>query len=314
MLTRKQLKQAIRSGGFTVAPHSGRYDMLCSAATDPYTQCGFSRIICLSHLSEFELHHLPNAYLHRTGLAEDNHLVQINALYDILREKRSSDELFATEKPMAAQGWNKDYYECCRSDLVDIIPSGAQRILSVGCGSGDTEALLIERRKHVTAIPLDSVIGCVAERRGLRILPPDFGKAFEALTNEQFDAILLSDVLQHVGRASELLTHLVQYLHPRGVLVGSVPNLGLSRRLLGRSIVRNSKWRSLGGDFADTYMHCTDKRMLKQWFKESGLRLLDIRFEIETTTRPLARFGPCLAKGLFAPKLLFAAGLGTNRG
>lgn len=71
MLTRQQLKRAIHSGGFAVSPHSGRYDLLCTAATDPYTQCSFSRVICLSHLPEFELHHLPNAYLNRTGSSEE---------------------------------------------------------------------------------------------------------------------------------------------------------------------------------------------------------------------------------------------------
>src|SRR5207237_3641712 len=44
VLTHEQLKRAIRSGGFLLAPYEGRYDMLCTAATDPYTRCGFRKM------------------------------------------------------------------------------------------------------------------------------------------------------------------------------------------------------------------------------------------------------------------------------
>src|SRR5581483_1980853 len=43
LLTQKQLKLAIASGGFLREPHEGRYDLLCTAATDPYTSCGFKK-------------------------------------------------------------------------------------------------------------------------------------------------------------------------------------------------------------------------------------------------------------------------------
>src|SRR5690606_35585676 len=135
---------------------------LCTAATDPYTQCSFSRLICLSHLPEFEVHHLSNAYLERAGLHEVDHRLQIDALFDILNKKCSDDELFVTEKPIAAQGWGRDYYEPCRPDLLQFIRPDSTRILSVGCGSGDTEAYLIERGMNVVAVPLDAVIGRLA--------------------------------------------------------------------------------------------------------------------------------------------------------
>jgi hypothetical protein len=41
LLTQKQLKAAIDSGGFLVPPHHGKYDLACTASTDPYTSCGF---------------------------------------------------------------------------------------------------------------------------------------------------------------------------------------------------------------------------------------------------------------------------------
>src|SRR3990172_5461101 len=63
VLSRSQLEKAINSGGFLLPPRIGRYDMLVTAATDPYTQCGMRKLVCISHLNEFSLHHLSNLYI-----------------------------------------------------------------------------------------------------------------------------------------------------------------------------------------------------------------------------------------------------------
>ena len=69
LITQDHLKRAIQSGGFLVAPHQNRYDMLCAAATDPYTQCGFKKMICLSRLetSPFTTFPITSTRYVRTG-------------------------------------------------------------------------------------------------------------------------------------------------------------------------------------------------------------------------------------------------------
>ena len=47
VLTQAQLKRAIDSGGYLQGPYEGRYDMLCTAATDPYTSCGLRKVVHL---------------------------------------------------------------------------------------------------------------------------------------------------------------------------------------------------------------------------------------------------------------------------
>lgn len=311
MLTRQQLQRAIRSGGFLVAPHSGRYTLACSAATDPYTQCGFNRIICVSHLELFELHHLTNAYLNRLGVNEDDHRLQVRALLDVLQGKLSKHELLATEKPITSN-WDKHYYEPCRTDLLEHIPSEAVKILSVGCGSGTTEAHLMTAGKEVTALPLDSVIGRLVERVGVRLLPPDFSEAFELLGDERFDAIVLGDILQHLKKPVDILSRLGRHLEPLGVIVGSVPNLGPVRRISARLVMRNHnmfmrnhKWESVGRGFADTALQVTSSRSTRKWLQESGLRLVDMRFD--GCSAILRRLGPVLPGDLIAPSIVFVA-------
>jgi hypothetical protein len=70
VLTQDQLRRAIKSGRYLVDPHRGRYGLCETAATDPYTQCGFKRYVCTSHLDDFLVHHLSNKYVGRLGVGD----------------------------------------------------------------------------------------------------------------------------------------------------------------------------------------------------------------------------------------------------
>ena len=307
MLTQGQLREALVSGGFLVPPHCGRYDLICSAGTDPYTQCGFSRIVCFSHLRDFELHHLSNAYVDRVGLDEDSYKLQTEGLLEIVERKRPREELFVTEKFLATPAWDKSYYESCRHDIVGLIPPDARDILSVGCGWGATEVHLREKGKNVMAIPLDSVIGMLAEEKGISVLPPHFGQALERLVESRFDVIVLSEVLQHVPFPVEILTKLGTLLCEHGVLVGSVPNLSLSRRLSGRLLGKSEKFSHISAPFSKTKLNLTSKSMIKRWLAASNLHALEVRYEDYVSSGSLSPLASCLPRAVGTRKIVFVA-------
>ena len=135
LLTRDHLKRAIHSGGFLVAPHENRYDMLCAAATDPYTQCGFRKMVCLSRLTDFTVYHLPNnKYAVRPYRASSVFYRQIEALLDLQKNGRPGGLLFDPETKLLNAGWSKDYYEGVRNDVLSFVPPAAKNVLSIGCG------------------------------------------------------------------------------------------------------------------------------------------------------------------------------------
>lgn len=292
ILTQAQLCKALASGGFLVPPHSGRYDMLCSAATDPYTQCGFTKVICLSHLQDFELYHLSNRYVDQVGLDEDRYKLQIAALLEILDQKRPIKELFVAEKCLSTLAWDKSYYEACRYDLLRFIPPDAKEVLSIGCGWGSTENHLKEQGKRVVVVPLDSVIAKLLETT-VTTLPADFGLAFGMLAERQFDAIILSEVLQHLPYPIEILSKLGAFLSKHGILIGSVPNLSLSRRLTGRLLGNSErfahKFARISGSFNETNLHLTSVPMINGWIKASGLHPLDVHYEDLVSAAHLSR-------------------------
>lgn len=66
ILLRKDLKKAIESGGFLVGLHAGPYGGLEQAASDPYTQCGLTKVFPTDYAlcERLLIHHLPNKYCH----------------------------------------------------------------------------------------------------------------------------------------------------------------------------------------------------------------------------------------------------------
>lgn len=70
LLTQEQLKVALASGGYLRPPTEGKYEMRETAATDPYTNCGLRKVLCLSHLHDFLVHHMPNTYVGKLGTEE----------------------------------------------------------------------------------------------------------------------------------------------------------------------------------------------------------------------------------------------------
>jgi 2-polyprenyl-3-methyl-5-hydroxy-6-metoxy-1,4-benzoquinol methylase len=310
LLTRDQLRSAIASGGYLVEPHGGRYDMLCSAGTDAYTQCGLSRVICISHLEDFEIHHLPDAYVKGNGMIDkdcavlerDGLLCQVEALAAIEAGRLSGAQSFDTEKRLSTQRWDKSYYEPRDDALLALVPPTATRILSIGCGSGRTESSLVEAGKQVVAIPLDAVIGRVAARSDIHVLPPDLASALAQLQGQRFDAILLADIVQHLPDPVEFLSGLSLLLAPSGQIVGSAPNLGPVRRWPGRLFGKNSHCYRFRGHWQASKLHLTSAGGLRRWLACAGLRVRQV-----AAAGDFKANAPAALRTLMAPSLYFVA-------
>lgn len=304
VLTREQLRKAIESGGYLVGPHQGGYDLLCTAATDPYTQCGFTKVICISHIQDFLLHHLPNQYLGKMGLGVGEMYAQISALLRLRMEgnKEARVELFPTRSKLDKSKWDKLYYEKCRDDVVGVVPDHSKNVLSVGCGWGATEAKLVQRGIRVVGIPIDSIIAESTKSRGIEVLSRAFESATESLTDEKFDCILFIDVLQHLADPAKILTQYAELLDKEGFVIITVPNFKYIKYfyeiLTNRKIYKNRKV------FDKTHIHFTTPRMTAGWISQSGLNVVDVKYNANNRFRHLVRASLGLLNGYLAPEIL----------
>lgn len=308
MLSREQLARAIESGGYCVTPHSGKYDMLCSAATDPYVNCGMTKVIPISHLRSFLVHHMPNVYIGKLGIPMQELERQVHFLATQRNPliKDSPDEpqqLFPTEKKLPVTLLNKCYYEHHDSVLMSLVPSKCSSVLVVGCGLGEIELALARSGVKVTAIPLDPVLGNSLRHHGIETTSVPFRKAFRELSGRSFDLVLLQNILQHIDQPAELLRKLSNYLNPDGSILGTVPNL--SRSPFG--------WKNLpkiSSDFSEG-IHRTTARILRKWVEMVGLHVT-IYYPVSGKREILSRFSFGSIRPILAPNLVFVMQNGTR--
>lgn len=299
-LTKQQLRRAIASGGFLVQPHEGVYEPLETAATDPYTQCGFQKLICVSHIDDFIVPHLSNRYAGKGSLAAEDFYSQLKMLSSLSRNGKAKSTLFPVETNLLHQRWSKSYYEPCQGEAIALIPESAKELLSIGCGWGVTEKCLAERGKNVKAMPMDPVIAASAEARGVEIVHGDFKTARERLANERFDCILFSNVLHLVRDPAELLSAFAELLTPGGCVVASVPNLSKPRRILRR--IRYRGHLANPKSYDESGMHATTGHTIQRWFRQAHLLPKRMVYENLEGKSP-SGLSSKLVKPMFGPTL-----------
>jgi SAM-dependent methyltransferase len=303
VLTARHLRHAIESGGFLVEPHEGRYGLCESAANDPYTQCGFRKMICLSHLDDFLIRHLPGIkFASRPFSARSEFCRQIDALLRVEKNGRPRILLFDPETKMLHRKWSKDYYEPVRSETLSLMPAGIRSVLSIGCGWGATEGHLVQKGIRVVGVPMDSVIAACAEAKGVEIVYGDFKSAREKLTNDRFDCILLSNVLHLVRDPVAVLSIFAELLSPQGLVIASTPNLGRMPIWLGR-LRRKPYYRELGS-YEKTGLHLTSSRLVRKWFNHCRLNVDRLEYIIPPRAEAIHRLLGGLADPLVGEELI----------
>jgi SAM-dependent methyltransferase len=86
------------------------------------------------------------------------------------------------------------------------------------------EARAQEQGARVTALPLDSVIGAVAARRGIDVVHGSLEEGLDRLYGREFDCVLISNLLHLLSNPSQLLGRCCRFVGQGGVLVLGGPN------------------------------------------------------------------------------------------
>jgi 2-polyprenyl-3-methyl-5-hydroxy-6-metoxy-1,4-benzoquinol methylase len=309
MLTRQQLQQAIASGGFLVAPHEGRYEIRETAATDPYTQCGFRKLIGVSHLEQFTIRHLPaNKLSIRPYRARAEFERQIAALLSLGKSGHPQGSLFQGETKVRHRKWSKDYYEPVNMGVVSRVPQDARTVLSMGCGWGATEAALAAKGMRVVGVPMDSVIAACAEAKGVEIVHGDFAAARAQLRDERFDCILMLSVLHLVPDPIAVLASFSQLLASGGTIAVTAPNFAQITTLWRRLRGQNKELYARLGDYEASGIHATTPRLMRSWFRKAGLSLQGVEHVLPPRAESANRMTLGLADFLLGEEMICVGG------
>jgi SAM-dependent methyltransferase len=201
----------------------------------------------------------------------------------------------------------------CRKHL----PPGG-RFLEIGCATGDVLAELAGQYPIVSGIELSEDAAAVAAARGLDVF---CGTLEEFETDQQYDLIFMSHVIEHVLDPVATVARIAQLLAPGGVLYVETPNVGaLDAR------VWKSRW---GLIHYPRHLYLFDRSTIARLYESAGMTCDAVRWEPNScgwalsvqsmlrrrgwdrTRRPRSRYYPLLLVAFLPLNLLDLAFGGT---
>lgn len=168
------------------------------------------------------------------------------------------------------------YFSDAKPAFLQLIDPRGLRVLDLGCGGGHNGALLKDAgAREVWGVELDPGAAREASGRLDRVVECDLARLDQAdLGDRQFDAILASDVLEHLYDAEGVLARAVTRLRPGGAVVISLPNVS-SVYVIGQLLLKT--WPRRGsGLFDRTHVRWFAKRDMVRLLESAGLRVLRV--------------------------------------
>jgi dolichol-phosphate mannosyltransferase len=164
--------------------------------------------------------------------------------------------------------WLQRYWQRERHRIVLDFVRGQGSILDIGCG---TSRIIVDLKN---AVGLDVLF------RKLRWLRPIHPQVVQAtggslpFPDESFDAVINSEVIEHVPDSTTILTEMHRVLRPGGVLVLGTPDYG-------RPLWRVLEWiygKVMPGAYAHEHITQFTQRSLRQRLVENRFEVIECRY------------------------------------
>ncbi|HEY4082454.1 MAG TPA: class I SAM-dependent methyltransferase [Burkholderiaceae bacterium] len=159
-------------------------------------------------------------------------------------------------------------YTGVRSDIYELVPESAVKVLDLGCADGSLGLALKEQipGRSVCGVEYSPTLAAAAAAKLDHVIHGDLSQpeTLSSLRGGQFDCAICADVLEHLQHPEALLQSLRHCLAPNAALIVSLPNV---RHIsaFASIFLRGSFPRRQRGIFDDTHW---------RWFTVSDGRRL----------------------------------------
>jgi 2-polyprenyl-3-methyl-5-hydroxy-6-metoxy-1,4-benzoquinol methylase len=168
------------------------------------------------------------------------------------------------------------YFSDAKPAFLQLIDPRGLRVLDLGCGGGHNGALLKKAgAREVVGVELDPGAAREARKRLDAVVEADLAQLDPAqLGDEPFDAILASDVLEHLVEPEIVLGRALTRLRPGGAVVISLPNI--SNVYVIAQLLAKSWPQRASGIFDRTHLRFFAKRDMVRLLEGAGLTVLRV--------------------------------------
>lgn len=137
------------------------------------------------------------------------------------------------------------YYEGSRPEVAALLPEKSQRVLEIGCGTGEFREHLPPDCEYWGIEPAVQPATSATTRMD-RVLVGTFDDVRDQLPRHHFDLVIANDVIEHMPDHDAFLRQIRDFLAPGGCLVGSVPNVRCYQNLVELLFARDWQYRNEG--------------------------------------------------------------------
>lgn len=120
------------------------------------------------------------------------------------------------------------YFEGCRLDFVQALPRDPEaKILEIGCAGGSTGEAALQQRKcgSYIGVEINPEVAEIARGRLTEVITANVEEIDLPFSNDSFDALILSEVLEHLIDPWTTVEKLAKLVKPGGIVLASSPNI-----------------------------------------------------------------------------------------
>jgi len=167
------------------------------------------------------------------------------------------------------------YFSNPRVDIINLLPEKIDRVLEVGCGSGETLSMIKSMFPHSTTvgIELSERAAELATTKVDILINMDIEQQVSSSSLGQFDLILLLDVLEHLRDPWTNLRFLVKdHLCAGGTVITSIPN-ARNHTLVIQLLKGDFEYKD-SGVLDRTHLRFFTRKSMNRLIKDAGLSVL----------------------------------------
>jgi 2-polyprenyl-3-methyl-5-hydroxy-6-metoxy-1,4-benzoquinol methylase len=170
------------------------------------------------------------------------------------------------------KGKPASYFANARNDIVERISTGPDAaILELGCGAGGTGRAMLAAGKagRYVGIELSETAAALAAESLSEVIVGDIEIMDLTGLEGQFDALIISEVLEHLRDPWSTLRRLVACLKPGGLIFASSPNI--SHWMVIRDLLAGRFDYAGTGVMDETHLRWFTPTSYRQMFERAGV-------------------------------------------
>ena len=179
--------------------------------------------------------------------------------------------------PGAYDTKDSSYFEGARLDFVSEMSENPEaHILEIGCSNGNTGALALAMNKcgKYTGVEIHEAAAQKAKDKLSEVLVGDIEQMELPWQDNTFDALVLSEVLEHLVDPWKVLRRLHRYLKPGAMVFASSPNVSHHRII---RMLLKGEWNLTDDGIMDrTHLRWFTPSTFAQMFEDSGYRVVSV--------------------------------------